>query len=204
MFTTFILHGGQTSTKSVSNTLFFKEIVSGLKHNDRVLFIGFGRADDKILSTYLRDKKMLLAQTTVKIEVVSATHRDLLEQMKTASVVYIPGGDTRKLLAELKQHPYFTSLLAGKVVAGSSAGANVFATFCFSTNLKGIYKGLGALPFSLVCHYGNKELGADEAAVTLLSQHSKELEIVTLPEQMFQIFKVDTTKNKVRKFIGVI
>ncbi len=191
MKTAFILHGGLTSIDSESNTLFFKTIVSELADGDEILFIGFAREDEKIESIYERDKKSLLAQTDKSIIVMNATHQDFLEQVKSSKVVYITGGDTRKLLNELNQYPDFIKLLNGKTIVGSSAGANVFSKLYFSTALKSVCKGLGVLPFSLVCHYGSKQMGSDENAVLVLKQNTEASEIVTLAEQEFKQFQID-------------
>lgn len=191
MKVSFILHGGLTSIDSETNTLFFKTIVSSLTDGDKVLFIGFARGDEKTESVYERDKKSLFTQTDRNIIVVNATHEDFLEQVKSSKVIYITGGDTRKLLNELNQYPDFIRSLDDKIVAGSSAGANVFAKLYFSTALKSVCEGLGVLPFSLVCHYGNKEMGSDENAVLVLKQNIEASEIVTLAEQQFKQFEID-------------
>lgn len=125
------------------------------------------------------------------IIVVNATHENFTEQVKSSAVVYITGGDTRKLLKELKQHPDFLKLLDGKTIAGSSAGANVFSSFYYSTALKTVCEGLGILPFLLVCHYENKEMGADESAVSKLKQHNSDFEVITLAEQEFKSLEID-------------
>ena len=158
-----------------------------------MLFIGFAREDEEIESIYERDKKSLLAQTDTNIVVVNATHQDLSEQIKLAKSIYITGGDTRKLLEEVGQHSDFVKLLNGKTIAGSSAGANLFSRFYFSTSLGCICEGLGVLQLSLVCHYGNAEMGVDENAIALLKNNSNTLNVVTLAEQAFRTFEVDLT-----------
>jgi hypothetical protein len=67
----------------------------------------------------------------------------------------------------------------------------VFSKFYFSTALKSVCGGLGVLPFSLICHYGNKEIGADENAVLVLKQYAGISDVVTLAEQEFKCFEVD-------------
>ncbi len=191
MKTSFILHGGLTSIDSESNTLFFKTIVSKLTDGDKVLFIGFAREDEKIESIYERDKKSLLAQTDESIIVMNATHENFLKQVKSSKAIYITGGDTRKLLNELNQYPNFVKSLNDKIIAGSSAGANIFSKLYFSTALRSVCNGLGVLPFSLVCHYGNKEMGADKNAVLELKQTDDSLEVITLAEQEFKSFDID-------------
>jgi peptidase E len=191
MKTTFILHGGLTSIASQNNALFFKTITSKLEDGDKVLFVGFARDDEKIQDVYERDKKSLLEQTDRSIIVVNATHENFTEQVKSSAVVYITGGDTRKLLKEVKQHPDFLKLIDGKTIAGSSAGANVFSSLYYSTALKTVCEGLGILPFLLVCHYGNKEMGADERAVSELKQHNSAFEVITLAEQEFNSLEID-------------
>lgn len=194
MKTTFILHGGLTSIDSQNNALFFKTLVSKLDDNDKILFVGFARDNEKIGDVYERDEKSLLAQTDKNISVINATHDNFLEQVKSSPVIYITGGDTRKLLRELNQYPDFITLLDGKTIAGSSAGASAFSLLYYSTALRAVCEGLGVLPFSLVCHYGNKEMGSDENAVLELKRHNSTLDVITLGEQEFKTFEVDLNK----------
>lgn len=194
MKTTFVLHGGLTSFASQNNTLFFKAITSQLKDGDKVLFVGFARDDEKIEAVYERDKKALLEQTDRNVNVINAIHENFAEQIQSSAVVYITGGDTRKLLKELKQYPELPSLLDGKTIVGSSAGANVFSSLYYSTTLKTVCEGLGILPYLLVCHYGNTELGADERAVAKLRRHNDTYNVITLEEQNFKCLEIDLHK----------
>jgi peptidase E len=76
------------------------------------------------------------------------------EQLKWADVVYFHGGTTFLLKEILDTFPELSSQLKGKVVVGSSAGANVLAGTYYSPKRDKVGKGLGFVPFASVVHYG--------------------------------------------------
>ena len=58
-----------------------------------------------------------------------ANEKSFAEQTKSANVIYFNGGTTLKLLESLKKIPTLKNSLNGKIIAGESAGANVFGKF---------------------------------------------------------------------------
>lgn len=183
MRTRFLLHGGRTRRQDERNDSFFRELTRGLNDGDTVLSIGFAnREKTKRLEYYERDKGFLLAQTTADIKVVNATYDDLDNQIKAAKSIYITGGEAPELVNDIKKYPNFLTLISGKLVGGSSAGACLFSTYYLNCPKPEVQKGLGIFPIRLAVHYGNPEFNSTDTTVKLLEEYPQELELVKLQE----------------------
>lgn len=183
MKTRFLLHGGRLKLKDQRNDSYFRELTKDLDDGDRVLYIGFARRDEQDRNeVYEREKGLILTQTDKKIEVVNATHEDLIQQIKSAKAIQITGGQSPELVKDIQDYPDFISSLAGKVVGGSSAGACLFSTYYFFNKKLGVLEGLGVLPIRLMVHLGKPEYDATEDSLELLKSYPENLELITLEE----------------------
>ncbi len=104
------------------------------------------------------------------------------DQVKHADAIYFHGGTTSKLLEALKRFPNLASLLAGKTIAGESAGANVMGRYSYSKSADGVLEGLGLLPIKVIPHYSN------DYAVKL-DGVGEDLELVALKEYEFKVYE---------------
>jgi hypothetical protein len=77
-----------------------------------------------------------------------------LEQIRSADVIYLHGGDTQLLFAALPPDDVLTAAFEGKVVVGSSAGANVLAKNYWSSTRAVPAHGLGIVDINVMVHYG--------------------------------------------------
>lgn len=82
-----------------------------------------------------------------------AKHKTFLEQIDTADVVFFHGGDTKLLLEKLPNVQTLREHFTGKVVIGSSAGANMLSTHYWSSTRGGTCAGLGILDVNVMVHY---------------------------------------------------
>lgn len=111
------------------------------------------------------------------------------------SAIFIGGGNTYKLLFELKLTGFFDKLKEyinnnGIVFAGS-AGAIILGKDIKSCNLDddnevGLVdtKGIDILNgYSVLCHYTNRDEEHNEANKSYLKELSKELKVIALPEE---------------------
>lgn len=182
MKTTFLLHGGMLSVSSPSNDSFFAEFARNLNDGDKVLFVGFARRDEQErLDIYERDKGYILSQTDRRVDVVCATYADFIEQAQSARAIFITGGETGALVKDVEKFPEFVDSIRGKVVAGTSAGAYLFAKYYFSSE-RGVCEGLDVVPIKIIGHYGNSDFKGTEDSLKLLQGHGEELETVVLNE----------------------
>lgn len=183
MKTTLLLHGGMLKYPTEQNTAYYQEIVTGLQDHAQVLIIGFARTDiDDRLATFERDKEQLLSHSSAKITVVNATSENFIEQLENASAIHILGGETPALVSEIKKHPQFSRLIAGKTVGGTSAGACLFAQWFYYNADKSVEAGLGLLPIRIRVHANNPAYGDLDTTLKLLEEHNPELELVKLNE----------------------
>ena len=188
--TKYILHGGFTSVKNKLNETFYEECTKGLKDSSTVLFIYFAREDKDTLRLFEEDKKKILETTEVKnLNMVIAGKEKFTEQFQATDVVYIRGGDTKKLLETLKQFPRFVEGLDGKIIVGSSAGAYAFATCYHSGSRGGVHKGLGLLPIRIICHYQSEVLPAVDDAMKVIKECDESLELVVLKDFEWKVLE---------------
>jgi peptidase E len=125
-----------------------------------------------------------------------ATRDSFREQVADADVIYLHGGMTKLLLEGLAPFGDLAAMFEGKIVIGSSAGANVIASTYYSPKSDTSGKGRGLVNVSAIVHYGAND-GGDVSLTHEQWQrviditegtagHSEEL--VLLPEGSFSIF----------------
>jgi len=76
---------------------------------------------------------------------------------------------------------FFQNLLDGKIVAGESAGANVWGRYFYSPSADSIGEGLGYLPVKIIPHYIEQYEGK-------LDGVGKDLVKLYLPEYEYKVF----------------
>ena len=186
MKTKFILHGGFTKGKTdEDNSKFYKEILNDAPEGARILLVCFAKDDERIQSAtnkVMTEFEKNKWQSTISFEIANQDRFE--EQVKCSEVIYFHGGITLKLLEILKQYENLKKLLIGKIVAGESAGANVFGKFFYSPNADLAEKGLGFLPIKIIPHYCKKYSHK-------LDNVGENIELVLLPEYYFKVFNVN-------------
>lgn len=183
MNTKFILHGGFAKGKAdEDNSEFYSEILKSAPENAKVLLVCFAKDDDrisdataKVMSEFNKNKW----QKEISFDV--ANMESFLQQIQSSDVIYFHGGRTLKLLEALKEFPDLENSLEDKIVAGESAGANVWAKYFYSPSADSVGEGLGFLPIKLIPHY-------TEAYKGKLNDVGKDLEELDLPEYEFKVF----------------
>ncbi len=189
--TTFLLHGGKTSTQNPENEYFFKQFAELVpKTAVTVLFCYFARPKsdwDKLLA---RDTATIVRNTTKSIEtLVAQDPADLLKKIELVDVLYVAGGDADPIEVLYKDLTGLAQKLDGKVYAGSSMGAFMASTqYVLSyedQRVDEIHAGLGLLSIQTLCHWDLEE--QKDQKLQLLSDSSsqsilvlKEFETVVL------------------------
>jgi len=183
MKTKYILHGGFTKGKTdEDNSKFYAEILKDAPERARVLLVCFAKdegrvseATKKVMGEFEKNKW----QNKIYFEI--ASENSFAEQAKSADIVYFHGGVTMKLLDVLKKFLNLKDLLSGKIVAGESAGANVFGKLFYSPNLDKIGEGLGFLPVKIIPHYSEQYKDKFDGV-------GEEFETLLLPEYQFKVY----------------
>lgn len=184
MKTKFILHGGFTpGNQQENNSDFYKEILKDAPEKVKVLIVPFAKDPERIPITTERVKGEFNAIKNGKeIDFEVANEESFLEQIKSTDIIYFQGGTTLKLLGVLKKFPEMKDLLAGKTIAGESAGANVFGRFFYSPSANVVSEGLGILPLKIIPHY--KEEYKD-----IFKDINQDLESLILKEYEYKVIE---------------
>ena len=189
MSTKFILHGGFTRKDNEQNRSFFRELVKDVEDGGIVLMVFFASREDDPAGTFVEMKERIAAESGGKeLRFVYAMPEEFMTQLEAASAVYLHGGSTNKLLRILRTYPELVSLLDGKTVAGSSAGAYAIAKWGSSHSEDTMREGLGLVPLRVVCHYESLELPPAAGATKLLTENFPELELVMLKDCEWKVF----------------
>jgi len=183
MKTKFILHGGFAKGKTdEDNSKFYAEILKDAPEKAKIFLVCFAKDDDRIPDAITRvmaelNKNKWQKEITFEI----ANKESFLEQIKSSDVIYFHGGKTLKLLEALKEFPDFRNLFDGKIVAGESAGANVWGRYFYSPSADSIGEGLGYLPIKIIPHYIEQYEGK-------LDGVGKDLAELDLSEYEYKVF----------------
>jgi len=188
--TKFILHGGFTKRENDSNRAFFKELIADVPDGGSVLMVYFASREDDSTESFEQHKSQIRAEAGDKnINFEYATQGDFVAQVEKADAIFINGGSTNKLLAVLRTYVDIKPLLEGKTVAGSSAGAYAASTLGSSHSEDALREGMGWAPLRVICHFESPELPPAPGATALLLQSAPELELVTLRDCEWKVFR---------------
>jgi len=187
--TKYILHGGYTRIKNKFNEKFFKEILLDFKSSAKILLVLFARKEKEWPMLEKRERDHLTkSRQDLKLvfEIANKKIHILERQIKHADVIYILGGENEPLQKQLRRVNYLKSLLKGKVVVGSSAGAYALSKYYYSHEDKGIFEGLGILPIKVLAHY-TPRLGKK---LEELKAHKENLKTYALEETKHTVLNI--------------
>jgi len=191
--TKFILHGGQSRQDCENNRNFYRAMFDLDKNEINSLVVSFARPTE---AWNLPEEEIVKIKTLNPKKIIhfhTASKENFIEELKAADVVYIRGGNTCKLIVELKKTPNFIELIQDKLVAGSSAGALSLAKYYFSQDDDGISEGLGILPAKMITHFGlpNNYNQSFEPELKTLRDYKKDeaLKTIALRETEFVVIE---------------
>lgn len=127
--------------------------------------------------------------------VLHAEEEMFYDQLASSNILYLHGGRTEMLLAAIKDVNRFRTAIRGKVVVGSSAGANYLSTTCYSPSAQRVLSGSGTVPVGVIVHYGIDQFEETmythefwrSAARDVREQLGGEKPLLLLPEGQFVI-----------------
>lgn len=187
--TRFFLGGGRKRDEPIPDSFFdmLCEAVRGIPQPIHVLLVMFARSEDRWKDMVADDTKnfaKIRPSTECHLEAAHADPDVFQEQIKTADVLYVHGGDTQLLLEMIKTIPRFAELLDGKVYIGASAGANLVSKYFYSPRRNVVGEGLGIVPIKCLPHWDESQ----QPYLEELKKYGKDLPIVTLREWEYKIF----------------
>lgn len=185
--TKYILHGGNTNTKSEDNNKFFLEIIKDLSSPVNLLIVYFSREEEEWPKLIKQDKEVINSIAEAKqinFVLASKDKEAFIKQLEGADAIYMRGGETPMLKESLSQMGDLKKLFVNKVVAGSSAGANVLSRYYFSPR-DGLMEGFGVLPIKVFVHYDDTCQGELEK----LKSHGETLTTYPVEEMKFVVLE---------------
>lgn len=128
-----------------------------------------------------------------------AKYETLLEQIDAANVVYFHGGDTKLLFEHLPETHELRKHFKGKIIIGSSAGANMLSVHYWSSTRGGFNEGRAVLDRNVMVHYhapdasGHKRTPEDwEREEAEFQKRLGERVITPLPEGQFVVVEEES------------
>jgi len=172
------------------NKKFREEVVKDIPEGGRLLIVYFACEDEKYPQLREQDEPAFQkAAGNKQINIIIASKNNFIEELKSSNAVYMRGGETDRLMNELKKYPDFKNLIKGKTVAGSSAGAYILSKYYHSASKQGIYQGLEIVPVRIICHYKSEKFDYDRGdPLTMMKDYHEELPLVVLRDFEFKIF----------------
>lgn len=166
-----------------------------IDHSKPILYIPIAMNYDKMdnCSEWIREE--LKDHNIVDIDIVRTFKELENKSLEEYSAVFIGGGNTFKLLFELKLTGFYDRLKEyinnNGIVFGGSAGAiimgkDIKSCECDDDNEVGLIdtKGFDVLNgFSFLCHYTNRDEDKNEANKKYITELSNEMRIIALPEE---------------------
>lgn len=192
--TKYILSGGLLHVAEDGGRALFEEMVKDIEGPVKILNCTFARRRDEWEETCENDRKRVsLFLSDWDVEVLLAQPETFLEQLQWANVLNLKGGDTGVLCDLLKSIGDWTKYLDGKVVVGSSAGAEVLCRYYTWLDNKGkIFEGEGLVPVKFICHWqsnSDEYAGIDwQQLYQSIEAYGEPLPIVVLREGEFRVF----------------
>jgi len=183
--TTYILCGG-TDRKYDYFGVNLAKVINNLVARPRILCCFFARPDsewEEAFSSWIGFFEKYFPDASVEL----ARRENFLGQVNNSDVIYFYGGRTHTLSGIIVGYDNLAEAWRGKIIIGSSAGANFLSQHFL--HHKGIGGGLGILPFNIVVHYGSddeQERRSQDDVNELLQEHP-EVPTLLLREGEFTI-----------------
>lgn len=190
--TIFILAGGNDQKSTDYGYNLSKEIAKHVS-NPKILSCFFASPRETWEEKVEDWKSWFSDHFTQLLSYAYAEPESFLEQIDAADVIYFHGGDTRLLLDVLPNAEDLKRHFEGKVIVGSSAGANMLAHYYWSSARGVMGEGKGILDINTMVHYGALNVGDHKRTFEDWKREEAELEkvggqpVTRLPEGRFII-----------------
>lgn len=192
--TKYILVGGYITKALDGGKAFCDELVKGIEQPVKVLDCMFARSPDLWEEVFSKDKDFFAEHIPgVSIELRLAQPETFLKQLAWADVVFFRGGYSDQLKAHLSKTPEWVTMIDGKTVAGTSAGADILAKYFLNLDTLVVGEGFGLVPIKTIPHFGSDynsssiDWGKEEIK---LKSYGEQLPFVPLREGEFKVFHI--------------
>lgn len=194
--TKYILVGGYIHKALDEGKAFCEELVKGIdKKPIKILDCVFARPKESWEECLNKDN--VLFQKFIKnFELKLANPEKFTEQIKNSDVIFLRGGHTQVLYEFLSRDKNWIKELEGKVLAGTSAGAEVIAKYYHVLSTNRIGGGFSLLPIKFISHWKSKNFDGVEQNIDFdkvlkeLKNYKEDLPIYALKEGEFKVFNI--------------
>ncbi|HDH07591.1 MAG TPA: hypothetical protein ENG89_01060, partial [Candidatus Moranbacteria bacterium] len=163
---------------------FFREIVSDFSEPIKVLIVCFATEKDTWPDQFeWEKKKFTFLNENIEFILADDNPEIFPKQVVDSDAIYIKGGSTQPLYKKLKNIKNLSNLFRGKILAGSSAGANIVAKYYYSYHRDRIEEGLGILPIKVFVHYSEEKV----EKLKILEKHKENLKTYVIPETEYVV-----------------
>ena len=190
----YILAGGYIHKAKDKGRAFCEELIKGINNKPvKILDCMFARPRES-WEEKIKEDNNLFSKFIKDFELELALPEKFTEQIKKSDVIFLRGGYTQQLFDLLDKDKRWIKELDGKVLAGTSAGAEVIAKYYYVLSSKRTGDGFDLLPIKVVPHWhsdSDEYLNLDfNKALQELKDYKEELPIYTLTEGEFTVFTV--------------
>lgn len=193
--TKYILAGGYVHEAQDGGRAFCEELIKGIKNKPvKILDCLFARPED-FWQEGLKSDYSFLSKFIKNFQLELAQPDKFTEQIKESDIIFLKGGYTSMLHEALSKNLKWIQGLDGKVLAGTSAGAEVIAKYYLILKNFRIGDGFGLLPIKFIPHWNSKYFDSEtqdidyDKALIKLKGHKEDIEILTLREGEFKVFE---------------
>jgi peptidase E len=189
----YILVGGYIHKAKDEGRAFCEELIKGInKKPVKILDCMFARSQDS-WEKKIKEDYVLFSKFIKNFDLELADPLKFTEQVKNSDVIFLRGGYTQVLFKLLNKDTSWIKELDGKVLAGTSAGAEVIAKYYHVLSTNRIGDGLGLLSIKVVPHWNSdysdetvKNINWDKT-LKELKEYKEDLPIYALKEGEFII-----------------
>lgn len=161
--TKYVLNSGGVHANKAKAIKFFAEIVKDLGPNPRILFCFFATPrenwEEKFQEYQIGFPDRMPAGVQPNMEL--AMPSKFVDQVKTADVIYVHGGDDHLLQYWLSKFD-IPKIWDDKVVGASSAGSDALASSFWTCDWRECMDGLGVVPIKFFSHYRSTSYAAND------------------------------------------
>ncbi len=189
-----VLMGGRPWVAGDKGKLFTDALFRYFPNEVKLAFCMFAQPESEWVSTEKWNTSMFDSfKGSRTIIYKTMTHETFEDISKWADIIYIPGGDPFKLMEEIEKHDV-GKLWDGKIVAGSSAGADLLCKGFPYLQEKRFGDGLGWLNVAMIPHWRDDFNDYTDSDWDWAEQEAlkcyPDLPVLCIPEGQFTEFTV--------------
>lgn len=192
--TKYILIWGHISKAPDGGKSFCEEMIKGIKNKPiKILDCMFASPEDS-WSEDIKKSHKFFSQHLNDFELELADISSFTEQVRHSDIIFLRWWYVSSLLEILTKNKTRTKELDGKVLLGTSAGADVIAKYYYVLKTLRTGDGLWLLPIKFIPHWKTKVFDGVEQnidfdkALKEIKNYKEDLPIITLKEWEFIVF----------------